>query len=114
MDKNTLLDQDDFAYEEVTIPEWGGKLLVRELSGEGREEFEALLVGDDGDHKNMVRALVTAWCLCGTDKVLMFDPRKDIAKLSRKPYRILRIVAEAVTNISNTSAKALEDAEKNS
>lgn len=110
--RETILGKDIFRYEELTIPEWGGKFLVRELSGEGREAFENAQAGR-GDHADKTHAIVVAWSLCNTKKELVFDPRKDVASVSRQPSRILLDIFVKALNLSVPSGKDLEDAEKN-
>ncbi|MFE3382837.1 hypothetical protein [Streptomyces anulatus] len=42
-----ILDADDLAIEDVPVPEWGGTVRVKGMSGTERDRFEAGFVGND-------------------------------------------------------------------
>lgn len=62
-----ILKVKDIKIEAVDVPEWGGRVFVREFSAKGREEFDRLLVGDgDGEELDTrnIRARVVALAAC--------------------------------------------------
>jgi hypothetical protein len=42
--RDAILSADDLQYEDVNVPEWGGTVRVRGLTGRERDAFEASLV----------------------------------------------------------------------
>ena len=40
LSRDTILAKNDVKVEEVKVPEWGGSVLVRGMSGDQREAFE--------------------------------------------------------------------------
>ena len=43
LSKEAILAADDLPREKVNVPEWGGEVLVRTMSGTDRDAFEASL-----------------------------------------------------------------------
>ena len=46
--RDEILGADDLKTESVKVPEWGGTVLVRELTGAERDEWEASVVKTNG------------------------------------------------------------------
>lgn len=45
---DAILNADDIKTEEVEVPEWGGKVLVKGMSGTERDSFEASMIENAG------------------------------------------------------------------
>jgi hypothetical protein len=87
LSKDAILAADDLPRETVIIPEWGGEVLVRTMSGTDRDAFEASLLEKDGRMEN-VRARLVALTLCDSQGDRLFDD-SEIAALGRKSARAL-------------------------
>lgn len=64
--REQILKADDVTTEEVAVPEWGGSVLVRGLTGRHRDAFEASLVERRGKRNvpnvDNIRAKLVAKC----------------------------------------------------
>lgn len=65
--REQILAADDVATEEVAVPEWGGSVMVRGLTGRQRDEFEAALIERRGKksvpNTDNIRAKLVARCV---------------------------------------------------
>jgi hypothetical protein len=124
---HVLLSRDDILKatalptEEVEVPEWGGMVLVRALSGRERDEFEASMVAQRGEGKNMtlvpdtanVRAKLAAWCITGEDGKPYFTQR-DVHALGELSGAALDRVFEVAQRLSGLSEADVEELAGNS
>jgi hypothetical protein len=108
--KEAILAAEDLPRELVNVPEWGGEVYVRTMSGTDRDSFETSLIarsdaesgadtgsvaGAGSTRMDNVRARLVALALCDTDGVRLFDDA-DIVALGRKSARALdRVFAVA-------------------
>jgi hypothetical protein len=86
--RDMILAADDLPKELVEVPEWGGSVYVRCLTGTERDAWEASVVemGKDGKTKpNMenLRAKLVARTLCDEDGARVFSDG-DVAVLGAK------------------------------
>jgi hypothetical protein len=101
LSRDAILKAEDIRTEEVEVPEWGGSVLVKSLTGKQRDEFEASLVEQRGrravaNTANM-RAKLVAWsCVDETGNRLFTNA--DIAELGDHS-------AAAVNRIYNVAAR---------
>lgn len=116
--RDQILAVDDTLYEEVLVPEWGGKVLVKSLTGVERDRIEATIVQQNGRSTRMdltnVRAKFTAWSVVDpeTHKRLFAD--EDILALGKKSAAALQRVFDVVQRLSGLSNEDLEEMTKNS
>jgi hypothetical protein len=106
--KDAILNADDLPTEEVEVAEWGGKVLVRGLTGTERDRFEfAMAVAKDDPSNVDIRAQVVGRCLVDeTGKRLFSD--KELAKLGSKSGAALDRVFDVVRSLSGMGGKAVE------
>jgi len=108
---DSILQAEDFAYDEVDCPEWGGTVRIRSLSGAQRVTLKkAVDAGrDDIDETLCVMAIVDQ----DGNRILH---REQIAELSKKNTAVITRIAMKVLEISGMRdrEKAVKDAEKNS
>lgn len=117
--KAEIQSASDIKTEVVDVPEWGGAVAVRELTGTERDAFEASLVRTlpdgkrEADLSNM-RAKLCAHCIVDgvTGDRLFGDD--EIASLGTKSAAALDRVFKAAQRINGMGAEAVEQAEKNS
>ena len=106
-----ILQAEDFVYDDVECPEWGGTVRIRSLSGAQRVTLKKAIDNgqDDVDEMLCVMAIVD------DDGNRIFN-QKQIAELSRKNTKAISRVAIRVLEISGmrNPDKAVADAEKNS
>ncbi len=113
---NLTLDQilaaDDLKPVPVDCPEWGGRVFVRGLSGEARDEIEEMVSGN----KSMVglRAMVVSRGLCMEDGTPFDMSAQQIDQLGSKSAGVLNRLAEAIQSRSGMTEEDVERLEKNS
>jgi len=103
--------------EEADVPEWGGVVLVRELRGRERDEWEASLAVQRGrqmvpDVANM-RAKLVARSIVGGDLEPVFT-QADVNALGELSAAALDRVFEVASRLSGLDEKDLEAASGNS
>ncbi len=107
--KSAILAANDLPSESVTVPEWGGDVLVRTMSGTDRDAFEASLLDKDGRMQN-ARARLVALSLCDASGTRLFEDN-EIAALGLKSARALdRVfsVAQRLNGIGTEQAASVK------
>lgn len=117
LSRDQILGADDIQTEKVPVPEWGGDVYVRGLSGKERDQFESSLVEFRGKHRTLrlqnVRArLVALSAVDDEDRRLFTDA--DVELLGRKSAAALERVASTAQRLSGLSDEDVEDLSKNS
>jgi len=115
--RDAILKADDLPAEDVLVPEWGGTVRVRGLTGTGRDEYWAsLTVERDGqqvvDSANATAKLV-ARCAVGEDGEPLFTQR-DVSALGERSGAALNRVFEVATRLSGISDSDMAEAGKGS
>jgi len=110
--KDVILSVQDIAREQVEVPEWGGHVFVRGMTGEERDSFEASLVERRGktrelNFKNM-RAGLVARCVVDENGTRLFTDG-DIAKLGQKSASALDRLYEVASRLSGIGEKDVEE-----
>lgn len=109
LNRESILGASDFKTKSVHVPEWGGDVLVRSLSGSARDEIEAAFLS--GETKGL-KALVVSLSACDESGVLLFK-RDDMDQLQERSAAALERVFDAAWEISGLGAGAVKDAEGN-
>lgn len=120
LDKSAIMAADDMKRELVEVPEWGGSVYVRMLSGAERDSYEASMLkyGPDGKpvkgQYNMenVRARLVGLCLCDEKGVRLFEDA-EIEALGRKSAAALSRVSAVAQKLNGLDTESVAAAEKN-
>ena len=95
----------------VNIPEWGGAVYVREMSGVERDAFElASMVGEGkGTHfsRENIRARLAVACVCNERGELLFGPAQA-AQLGQKSARALNRIWEVAAPLNGLTDADVE------
>ncbi len=110
LSKDAILAADDLPRETVNVPEWGGEVLVRTMSGTDRDAFEASLLEKDGRMEN-VRARLVALTLCDLQGDRLFND-SEIAALGRKSARALDRVFSVAQRLNGIGVEQVDAAKK--
>lgn len=115
--RESILAAEDLRRETVSVPEWGGEVLVRALTGKERDAFEnGMWIGDPGQRRlnaeNLRARLVAATVIDESGKKLFSDA--DVEALGAKSGAALDRVYEVAARLSGIGKDDLERAEKNS
>ncbi|MCP2339161.1 hypothetical protein [Actinomadura rupiterrae] len=112
LDKAAILAAEDRRYEVVDVPEWGGQVRVRSLSGAERDEFEGKTLIQAGGQQRVnarnLRARLVAITVVDSDGQLVFEPA-DVIKLGSKSASALQRVFDAAQRLSGLSESDVEE-----
>lgn len=98
--RDAILGQVQFATEVVDVPEWGGELLVREMSAFERDRFEQLQNRfNAGEAMPSVMAQVVSWCAVDENGKALFTV-KDVDGLGRLSAAPVQRVFKAIVRLS--------------
>ena len=107
----------DIVTEEVEVPEWGGSVLVRGLTGKERDQFEASIIVGRGKKRDInmrqMRAKLAAHSMVDEQGNLLFSA-SDVEALSNKSSAALERVFAAAQKLSGLSDADMEELAKNS
>lgn len=118
--RDAILTAVDLQQEEVQVPEWGGAVMVRGLSGTDRDAFEQDIVRMKRSGKSTttemdlhnVRAKLCVRCIVDENGERLFDDA-DMEALGRKSATALQRVFDAAQRLSGLSDQDVEELAKN-
>lgn len=105
-----ILASDDILKEEVNVPEWGGHVFVRVMSGTLRDRLEGAA---SKDRFSNFRARLVAYTVCDELGVLLFN-EADIVALGHKSAAAMERVFPVATRLNGMTKDEVEALEKNS
>jgi hypothetical protein len=111
--RNAILEADDLKTEDIPVPEWGGEVRIRMLTGEERDAYEASMVelkkdGSAKANRDNVRARLLILCIVNEQGEQMFN-KADIKLLGRKSAKALERVINKVNEMNGISEKDIEE-----
>lgn len=114
--RDQILNADDLATEDVAVPEWGGVVRVKGLTGEERDQFEASVIGENTKNKrrnlsNLRARLVALAVVDGEGKQLF--KRSDIPALGRKSAAALDRVFGKAQELSGMRDEDIDELTEN-
>lgn len=117
LNRDMILKSTTLRTEEVSVPEWGGAVLVRELRGRERDEWEASLAVQRGrqmvpDVANMRAKLVARSVVDGAGEPVF--TQQDVSALGELSAAALDRVFEVASKLSGLNEKDLEEMAGNS
>lgn len=120
LSKVAIFAAQDLRTVDVSVPEWGGEVRVRTLTGSERDAFEAESVqvstgrkGSQQTVKANIRARLVAMCAVDEQGQLMFE-RGDVLKLGQKSAAALERVFDACARLNGMSDEDVAELEGNS
>ena len=117
LDKAAILKAKDIVTEEVEVPEWGGSVLVKSLTGAERDSFEQSILIKRGDrydaNMSMVRAKLAAVSIVDEEGQRLFGDG-DIKALAAKNAAALDRIFTVASRLSGISADDADELAKNS
>jgi hypothetical protein len=110
--RDAILNADDRRTRTVAVPEWGGEVLIRSLSGKERDEFEASLQVTRGNKTKQnvanFRARLLALCIVNEAGERLFVSA-DIPRLGDKSVAALQRVFNACNELNGLSDEDVEE-----
>jgi hypothetical protein len=118
LDRGAILAADDSGHEDVEVPEWGGTVRVKAMTGEQRDAFEVSVTSRDKHGNRLVegrnvRAKLVAR-VCVNEKGVRLFSDEDVAALTRKSARALERVFEVGMRLAGMSDEDVASLEGNS
>ncbi len=115
--REQILEVKDLQFEDVEVPEWGGTLRVRGLTGIERDRFEDAILDQRGKNVKVkmtnMRARLVALSVVDEQGQALFT-QTDIGVLGRKSAAALQRVFNVAQRLSGFSDEDLEELAKNS
>ena len=110
--RDKILKADDLPLERVEVPEWGGVVYMRVLTGKQRDEIEQLATDRKAakrfECKELIARLV-AMSLCDKKGKLLFGGHDDAIKLNEKSSAVITRLFRIVQRISKISDNDLKE-----
>lgn len=113
LSREQILGAQDRKTEDVEVPEWGGTVRVRALSGAERDAYEAGIVQLRGDGSQQwtlknARARLVSLSLCGEDGERLFS-ESDIGVLGEKSATALERVFDVARHLSGLTDEDIDE-----
>jgi len=108
-----ILSADDKRIVSVEVPEWGGIVYLRTITGRERDEFEsaALDASKRGDLRGL-RAFLLALCICNEDGERIFKD-DDAPKLAQKNAAVLDRLFTRAQELNALTERDINEIQKN-
>lgn len=116
LSKEQIWAANDLKTVDVSVPEWGGEVRVKTLTGYERDQYEADSVKIQGNKRQMagnLRARLVA-LTCVDDQGQLLFTRADVMKLGQKSAAALERVFEAAAKLNGMTDEDMADLEGNS
>ncbi len=117
LSKEDILGSSDLRFETVAVPEWGGSVRLRTLSGAERDAFEGTLMklvdGRRVPDMDNLRAKLLAATVVDEDGRQIFGVQ-DLVALGRKSAVAIDRIFAVAQRLNGMAPDAVEDAIKNS
>lgn len=114
LSRTSILTAVDMQTETVAVPEWGGDVIVRGLTGKERDTFEqaSLRRNTKGElelNMSNMRARLVAYCVIDDTGARLFTDA-DIAEIGKKSAAALERIAKVAQRLSGMGSEAAEKA----
>ena len=116
LNKEQILLAKDLPSRDVNVPEWGGTVRVRTMTGLERDSWEASVFEMKGKEvqakRENYRATLLARCIVDENNNRIFSD-KDVLELGRKSALALDRLAEVAHELNGISKKDQDELVKN-
>ena len=109
--KDQILGANDLPRKQVEVPEWGGAVYVRTMTGAERDAFESLsLESRSGGSTSLVnlRARLAVWTVVDESGNRLFSD-SDIEALGKKSAKALSRIFNVIVEVNHFGEKDIED-----
>ena len=121
LSRDAILQREDIVTEDVEVPEWGGTVRVRGMSGVERDAFEAGLIQQPASNgarrrkqepqqTNManIRAKLASWCCVDAQGGRLFT-ESDAQALGGKNAAALARIFDVATRLSGITEEDVDE-----
>lgn len=113
LSRQQILEADDLVTKDIEVPEWGGTVRIRALTGAERDKLEQSMVKGRGPNAsvNMVNFRARMVVAAAVDEAghALFISEDDVKQLGNKSSKALDRLAEAASRLSGMSEKDIEE-----
>lgn len=121
LSRDQILKADDLPTEDVDVPEWGGTVRVRGLTGTERDSYEAAMLNfrtkgrkvDSEMDMSEFRVRLVAKAIVDAEGKRLFSDR-DVRALGMKSAVALNRIYEVAERLSGLTSEDVEELAKNS
>lgn len=115
LNKSQILEAPDSKVEAFPVPEWGGDVHLRTLTGAERDAFEGSIVTGDGKARNLlnIRARLLVKTICDESGARLFEDA-DALKLGAKSAAVLERLFIEAQRMNRIGAKDVQELVGNS
>jgi len=110
--RDEILNAPDIQVEKVEVPEWGGEIFVKGMTGSERDSFEAGLITNPGKDSKVnfsnLRAKLCALTICDENGKRLFS-ESDVRDLSKKSATALQRVFTVAQKLSGLTQADIEE-----
>lgn len=112
LSRDQIFDADDLTTQDVPVPEWGGEVRIKMLTGAERDRFEQSTVDMRGNKPTQnlanLRARLVALCVVDEHGARMFS-KDDVGRLGSKSAAALDRVFDAASKLNGMSEADIEE-----
>ena len=110
--REQILAARDVPARELDVPEWGGKLRLRAMTGVDRDEYMTALAaaqkaGEEGQRWHRLMALLVVLCAVDDRGERLFV-RDDVASLAEKSAAVLERISSEVQAVNALGEQQVE------
>ena len=113
LSRDAILSSDDLKKEVVSVPEWGGEVVIATMTGSARDAWEQSLISSKKSVslENIRARLVAATAIDEKGNLLFGE--KDVEALGKKSAAALDRCVKAAQKLNRLTEDELEDLSKN-
>lgn len=116
LNREQILECSDLRQETVRVPEWGGEVIVRSLTGLERDQFEQSMIEMRGKRASLklenTRARLVSLCVIDEQGKRVFS-EGDVLALGQKNASALQRVFEVAQKLSGLTESDLQELSEN-
>lgn len=117
LSKEQIVAASDISTRTIHVPEWGGDVIVKTLTGEERDSLEASIIETNGrsvkQNRENVRSKLLVRALVDEQGQRLFSDG-EVAELGRKSASVLDRLFAVATEMSRVSPGDVDELAKNS
>ena len=113
LNKADILKVEDLVFETVDVPEWGGQVRVRTMTGTERDVFDSHFVSDGGKvNLSNIRARLCAITLVDEKNIRLFND-DDLIALGKKSSAALDRIFGVAQRLNGLGPDVVKELAKN-
>lgn len=117
LNKQQIIGSKDLKTERVPVPEWGGDVIVRQITAADRDRFEGSIYVGEGaarrTNSENLRARLCSLCLVDENNERLFTDA-EAAELGKKNADVLDRLFDIAQRLNGMNKKEAEAAKKDS